>query len=251
MAEREEGRERERGGEGRKAKRRWNEGGRLENRGMEKKQRVYGTSVLDSHNPHALPAGSFVPLRPFPGFLLQADSLSSFEPFLFYTETAPYGEHTDAFSVRLQPPWTRRSRLAPLQRRESTPVKSWKERQRVQGRGESSAGGGIIKEERFTTLVWNSYALRTYHCLRSGGFKEPLPPPPPPHSLSLFLSLTTSPSSFYRYQPFLSPSCTLLSQRALPDNRKGRGAPMVRTRDILRRRNRTFFVRRSALLDVL
>lgn len=134
-------------------KRRRNGGGRLENRGMEKKQRVYGTSVLDSHNPHALPAGSFVPLRPYPGFLLQADSLSSFEPFLFYTEAAPYGEHTDAFSVRLQPPWIRRSRLAPSSGERVHRLKSWKERQRVQGRGESSAGGGIIKEERFTTLV--------------------------------------------------------------------------------------------------
>lgn len=78
--------------------------------------------------------------------------LSSFEPFLFYIETAPYGELERIQRQTSTPVDTFASH--PLQLRESTPLKSWKELQRVQGRGESSeGGGGTIKEERFTTLV--------------------------------------------------------------------------------------------------
>ena len=142
--------------------------------------------------------------------------LSSFEPFLFYIETAPYGELERIQRQTSTPVDTFASH--PLQLRESTPLKSWKELQRVQGRGESSeGGGGTIKEERFTTLVWNSYALRTYHCLRSEGFKEPL-------SFSLFalsFSLTTSPVLVLSIQPFLSFSYTLLVNSLTAGKDKG------------------------------
>lgn len=98
------------------------------------------------------------------------------------------------------------TRVSPLARREEQRYRVKRVGRRTLGRGVTRGEQGIIKGERFTTLVWNSYALRTYHCLRSESFKEPLLTR---SSLSLSLSLLS----------FLSLFCALLS-----DNRKGRGA---------------------------
>lgn len=124
----------------------------------------------------------------------------------------------NAFNVRLNP-----------HRRVVRPSSRWhimesSERDRENRTGK---GGGIIKGERFTTLVWNSYALRTYHCLHSEGIKEP-----PSVSLP---ATAVSPINNVSLPPSFTPTSTLLLAGATG---KDEGT-MVRTRDILYRRNRT------------
>ena len=80
------------------------------------------------------------------------------------------------------------TRVSPLARREEQRYRVKRVGRRTLGRGVTRGEQGIIKGERFTTLVWNSYALRTYHCLRSESFKEPLLTR---SSLSLSLSLSS------------------------------------------------------------